>query len=578
MEKAKKPFFKRKWFIITAIIVVLLAALVVFVKMQSQKFLDAMSQGQTSVQAVTRGDLNVTITGSGTVEPYERYDIIPLVKGEVLASPYEEGDYVEKDALLYEIDHEDMDIAMTKARNSIEKAQISNKSNQEDLAKVKLYAPATGILSGFSVSRGDNLAGAGVKIGSIQNNKSLVVKVPFNKAQADAIAIGDAASLSIEQYMMKIDGRVTDKASYSTATGDGAMLYDVEITVENPGAVGSGTKVIGIVHTATGDVESPRAATADFEKAVDLKTILGGEVAAVYVNDNQWVTEGQLILEIDSKDLQDRISQANIDMRDLQLSVESQQKQMEDYFIKSPISGTVITKNAKTGDTLSQTTATTNVLMTVADMSKMKFTFNADELDIAKVSVGQKVAVTADALENVEFAGEVTKVASEGTSANGVTTYAVEVTINEPGDLKPGMNVNAEIIYDSRENVLQVPSSAIFSEKGKTYVYKVDDDKKGKIGVGTVGSDSAGDDKNKNADGAPDGTTKVEVTVGLSNETMIEVISGLSEGDEVILNEKSTGGMFGGMMMGGPGGGNGMVMMEAAPAGGGGPGGHSPGM
>lgn len=133
-----------------------------------------------------------------------------------------------------------MDIAMTKARNSIEKAQISNKSNQEDLAKVKLYAPATGILSGFSVSRGDNLAGAGVKIGSIQNNKSLVVKVPFNKAQADAIAIGDAASLSIEQYMMKIDGRVTDKASYSTATGDGAMLYDVEITVENPGAVGSG--------------------------------------------------------------------------------------------------------------------------------------------------------------------------------------------------------------------------------------------------------------------------------------------------------------------------------------------------
>ena len=76
----------------------------------------------------------------------------------------------------------------------------------------------------------------------------------------------------------------------------------------------------------------------------------------------------------------------------------------------------------------------------------MVFNLEVDELEISKIELGQTANITADALPDETFTGEVTKIANEGTSQNGVTTYKVELTISEPGNLISGMNVNAEII------------------------------------------------------------------------------------------------------------------------------------
>ena len=174
-----------------------------------------------------------------------------------------------------------------------------------------------------------------------------------------------------------------------------------------------------------------------------------------------------------------------------------------------------------------------------------------DELDITKVSVGQKVNVQADAFNNKVFSGEITKVSLVAANSNGVTSYPVRVTITETGDLIPGMNVDGYVILASRENVLTIPSDAL--QRGNVvYVKKTSNSVNGKkvdqTGIGQ-----------RVLNNTPDGFVAVKVTTGISNDNFIEIVEGLEEDDEIYVNETSSQnqmgfGGFGGPGMGGMGG------------------------
>lgn len=192
-------------------------------------------------------------------------------------------------------------------------------------------------------------------------------------------------------------------------------------------------------------------------------------------------------------------------------------------------------------------------LVTIYDLSEVTFEMSVDELDVQNVQVGQSVTVTADAFEDQVFTGKVTNVSLAGTNSNGVTNYPVTVTLDEVGDLLPGMNVDGVITLDQAEGVLSIPVDALM-RGNKVYIK---------------------DDSVKEADGAvPAGFRSVEVETGLMNDQYVEITSGLSEGDEVYVSESTASSteMFmmpsaNIQMEGGPGGGSG-----GAP--GGGPGGH----
>lgn len=303
--------------------------------------------------------------------------------------------------------------------------------------------------------------------------------------------------------------------------------------------------------------------------------------------------------------------------------MEQTEKSLEDYKITSPINGTVITKNSKAGDTIDKTNSATT-MMVVADVSRLKFELAIDELDVEKVTEGQEVMITCDALPGEEFTGIITNVSVEGTATNGVTTYTAEVEIPEPGNLRPSMNVDASIIVESASDVLMIPTADITTMGDRSFVFvkgkaatnenkkaSKDNDKMQRDGApddmnpeegmnppegmtppegdmpeqgdmpdGENMSRGGGKDKGSMMPQAPDGYTTVEIQVGIASEDYTEVISGLSEGQEIYSKQTSSsssdsmmpnmgGGMGGGMSMGGgmgggPGGGGGM---------GGGPGG-----
>ena len=203
--------------------------------------------------------------------------------------------------------------------------------------------------------------------------------------------------------------------------------------------------------------------------------------------------------------------------------------------------------------------AADTVLVSLYVGDEKEMVVSVDELDITSVEVGQNVELAMDAITDHTYAGTVSKISQIGTATSGVTVYDVTLTIEGDDQLKLGMNGTATILVEERENVLLVPIAALNTSRGESYVW--------------LKSDSA-------ADGEPGVRTTVET--GLSDENYAEVLSGLSEGDVVLITREAStsttdsreNGMGGMMMdMGGgmPGGSfdGGMPSGGGAPAGGG---------
>lgn len=238
-------------------------------------------------------------------------------------------------------------------------------------------------------------------------------------------------------------------------------------------------------------------------------------------------------------------------MENARSSLENAQETLDDYSITAPISGEVVTKTAKAGDKIEG--GSDGTLCVIYDLSCLEMTMSIDELDISDVAVGQEVQITADAVEGTTYTGVVTKVSVAGTTSGGITTYPVTVRIDETEGLRPGMNVDAEIILESAEDVLAIPSGAV--NRGNTVLITAD-------------SPSAANAVDREA---PEGYVYVEVETGISDDSYTQVLSGLQEGDTVAYLQTASGsdGMAMGAMEMMPSGG-----MSGAPGGmAGGPGG-----
>ncbi len=432
---------------------------------QSKKTKKEENVNPYSLSTVTQGNVELTISGSGTVEPYERYEIIPLVNGEITSCPYEVGDYIQKGAVVYTFDETDARINLEKQNNSMKKSTMTYNEAMKDSEKLLVKSSASGRIKQVNVAEGDEIS-ANQVVATIIDDVNLKVTVPFNSQQISYISKGDNATLSSSEQMSNFSGTVAYVDSTPSAASDGSSVYYVTIEFTNPGAISDGTNLGAQVN---GQI-SPGFGTVSYGEEKQIKAETEGRVTKLNVQQGAFVEKNSVIANLESETLQNSLERSKLDYNDAKLNLQSQQDQLDNYRITAPISGTVLTKNSKKGDTIDKTNSSGS-MMVIGDVSKLKFSLMVDELDITKVSIGQKVKITSDAVENTEFEGEISNLSMEGTASNGVTTYEATVVINDPGDLKPSMNVDAVVVVESAENVVRVPSSDIKTAMGVSYVY-----------------------------------------------------------------------------------------------------------
>lgn len=475
------------------------------------------SDSNAGTSIVRVGNLTNSITGSGSVEPIEQRDIVPEVNGKIVESYFEEGDEVMTGDVLYRFEMTAATNAIESAQNNVEKAQTNLSNRQSSLAKVReniekltVKATTSGKISDLSLRVGEEISG---KLCSITNFKEQTATIPFSSAHIDRIKVGDKASVAVDKYMINTTGTVVRKYTAPETLSSGAVVYYVEIRLSNDYTLEENVNVTATV----GSVSSASYGAVKYADPVTVNAEQRGKVSKVNFKNGDWVDEGEVIAVLKNTDLNDELRTAQQNVKEAQMNLtealnnlEDKEEEANEYIVTSPIDGVILTKDYTTGDTISGQNSTT--MMVVADMSKMKFTISADELDISKIQMGQSVQVTADALEGQRLTGRITAISKLGTSSNGVTNYPIEVTIDEPGDLMPGMNVSAQIIVEQSYNTLYLPVEAVEYFGGKYYVTVVGEvenmPEMPKMPEGGFGSKAQEETKDSTQNGAEENGTK----------------------------------------------------------------------
>jgi len=569
--RISKLLTKRNLIIAGAVILIVLIAAGGFLFGKGKPKTDETGFGEYKV---AKDDIAVVISGSGTIEANEQYDITSLVTGDVLSADFEEGDQVNEGDILYQIDTESVQNSIARAENSVENARMSHEDALEQVANLNVSSKLSGVVTAVHIKEGDTIS-KGAKIADVVDDSVMVLKIPFNSNDAQNLYSGQSITVRLDASGYEMDGTISRISTGATSSSTGVSVKYVEIKVNNPGTLKKGEKAIAY----TPDYACNEAGTLDVLSEGTITAQSSGDVDSLLITQGDKVDVGQTVAVLTSKSVTDAARKSSLSYSDARLNLDNLYEGMEDYTIKAPISGTVINKTTKAGDKLDNTNKST-VMAVVADMSRMLFDISVDELDIAKLKVGQSVSITADALEGKIFDGYIDKISIIGTTSNGVTTYPVTVVVNEPEGLIPGMNVDANITVQEVKDVLSVPVSAIM--RGNMVAVKTDGksseqketkgEEKGNSNTeGNKGTATKGENSKQRAFGKdlPEGFELRRVEVGLSNSDSVEIVSGLKEGDVVLIQQTEATSIMNMMMNGRPSGGmGGGPMGGAMPSGG----------
>ena len=318
---------------------------------------------------------------------------------------------------------------------------------------------------------------------------------------------------------------------------------------------------IGSSITATGTIEAVTT--------VEVGTQVSGIIDKIYVDYNSPVKRGQVIAELDKTNLVSELNSANSnlqgarsdlnyqqanynrqrtlfekglisanDFESARLALEQAQSVLSQRqeavnkartnlgyaTITSPIDGIVLSKAVEEGQTVASSFNTPTLFTIVKDMTDMRVIADVDEADIGEVREGQRVTYTVDAYPSEVFQGTVTQVRNEATTTNNVVTYEVVISAPNPDlKLKPGLTANVTVYTLEQPNVVSVPSKALRFTPTKEMLQPgqkiVDCNAKKKLWVREGNTFKA-----------------YGVSVGISNGTRTQIVSGIKEGTEVIVD------------------------------------------
>ena len=469
-----KPFIKKHWKPITA---------------ASAQYVETRPE---------KRDIVNSYSADGTITAADTYTVKPMVKGTVLTADFEVGDTVNKGDVLYTIDSSDMASSVEKAQLSLEQAQ----SSYDDAVDAQyIHSSVRGTVSSLKVKAGDVIS-AGQEVAVVRDDSTLLLTLDFPAADAITYFVGQSVGVTIDGTFETTTGTIQSISGADSLSSGNLAVRSVVIAVSNPGTLNttmSGTASINGVSAM-----SSAHFTCQYEQIITAAA--SGTVAALCVREGSTVGVDTALVQLSSSSLTKQVKSASNSLRSAEISLDDTQRSMEDYTITSPISGTIIAKDVKVGDTVVSSSSTTETMCIIYDLSYLEMTLDVDELDILDIQVGQKATAT---IGGVEYPGTVTHIDSVAKD----DSVRAEVTLDNPEGVVPGISAELDIETYLNENCLTIPIEASKTDRTGDYCYVARDN-----GDGTYRPE------------------KVYITTGNSSLTSVEVLEGLNEGDIVITN------------------------------------------
>ncbi len=431
---------------------------------------------------VEKGTIVSSVTGTGQVEASSMIDLKAKISGTITSVYVKSGEFVRKGQTLFSVDAQDADKALRDATLNLQIAQ-------NDLQAVKRSYENT-------------------RISQELNLKNLLLAL-----NSSVVAIPDSSNFSTNiitlsgSYTSGVQGRYTLEV-YACQNGVCITYSGLEsgtFTINSNVAQAIGTR--GLYATFT---SLPRSGEKWY---IDVPSLSSTSYAS-----NKKAYEDALISVPDSiENAKESIATKEIALTQRQNAVADARQILSNYYTWAPFDGVIASVLGKVGD------ISTGTLGTIITKTKLA-TITLNEVDVSKVSLGQKVTLTFDAVEGLSIAGEVVEMDGVGTVSQGVVSYGLKISFDtDDPRVRPGMSVSAAIITASKQDVLVVPSSAIKTNANGSYVEMFSNP--------IVTTAQVAGTKGFTSQAKP---TEIPIEVGISNDTQTEITSGLKEGDQVV--------------------------------------------
>jgi RND family efflux transporter MFP subunit len=453
------------------------------------------TQNRYVLSAVTTGTIVSSITDSGQVSSLNQIAVTPTVSGTLTSVNVKAGDTVRQGETLFNIDDTTAQKAVRDAQIGLQKAQLAlattkSQNTNSDTDQQTTITNAYNTLLNSSFQAVPNSSGNAVA--TTTNLPAPIISGNYTLGKEGVININFYASnggISFQASGLTNDNSISS-ASFATAIGDSGLFLTLP---SNYNALANTNWVINIPNTNASDYVSNYNA---YQNALQTQ--------------NQTSSNSNLEqLNIQSEQI--AITQAQNALTDAE-------QNLSYYHIGAPFDGVMASVPVIVGDNVGSGTTLGTIITTkeLADVS-------LNEVDVAKISLGEKATLTFDAIPNLTIAGQVVEIDSVGTVTQGVVNYNVQISFDTTSNdgVKPGMSVNASIITGIAQNVLMVPSSAIKTTNGVSYVQMFDTQLATPL-PGVQGSPSLVPPRNQT------------IAVGITNGTSTEVTSGLKAGDEIV--------------------------------------------
>ncbi len=372
---------------------------------------------------------------------------------------------------------------------------------------------------------------------AVQDSKALVDKLDLSDEKVENI---EAASAAVDAALDTTSAMLDDMvdALQATLTSSDLSQSDLDslkslIDSDKTSVNSKITSLLNQQQAVQQAKDSFDSATINYQKAVNsLNNLKAGPTAADLATAQEKVQEAQAQVDklkagadpIDLKIAQNSVDRSASSLRAAELKLQDANQELTYYSVAAPFDGIVAKIPIQEDEDVSAGTAVATLVT-----SQQMAVISLNEVDAAKIQVGQKATMTFDAIDGLTMTGEVAQVSPVGTVSQGVVSYEVQVGFDAQDDrVKSGMSVTTAIVTQVKSDVLTVPNSAVKTQGEMSYVETLE---------GVKRSSSSTSDY-LTSDATP---SRITVQTGISNDTLTEIVSGLKEGDVIVTQTIKSG-------------------------------------
>ncbi len=504
---------------------------------------------QYVTKAITHGTLVVSVMGSGQVTDSNQTNIQAKSSGNVAAIYFNNNQKVAAGDILFRLDTTNEDRSVRNTQVGLQSAELALQSLKVPASTSTLLQSQNAVAQAkqsFETSNNNLAADYNNSFTDISNTfidlpnvvnglNTILYATTINKVQGDidaytsmvgtyypnVIQYNQSVASSYQTAFTAYNQNLADYKSanvYSSTSTIESLLAETYNTLQAVSVANSNTKnLLDLVNTTLqqNQQRAPAQLTIDEASIQSYITTTNSHISTILQIQNSLATDKQAIASANLSMAQTAASLDQLKSGPTALQIQSQelsvtqaknaladaQANLENDYVRAPFTGIITNIAAKIGQPAPATLA-----VLIGNQQLAQATFN--EIDIVNVNVGQPATITFNAMPNLTLTGKVSQVDTLGTVSQGVVSYNAQVVLDVPNQMvKPGMSDSIAIVTKVKQDVLLVPSSAVSTKQGVSSV------------------------KVMASNGVP---TATQVTVGLSNDTMTEILSGLNEGDNVV--------------------------------------------